>query len=766
MLVLHSYHHGFTWSDNISRGIQSVLAERAGGVQLRFEFMDTKHIYGEDHLQELRRLYTLKYAQRPVDVVIASDDRALHFMLGYGQEIFPNVPVVFCSVSGYEPSMRQGREITGAEESIDIKATLDIALHLHPGTKDVAVIADMTQTGRAIKGKAEKAFQAYTSRLRFQYLEDLTINELKDSVSGLSEETIVFLFFFTHDKVGRVFAPEESLELLAQHCDVPIYGVWKNLLGHGIVGGMLTSGEAEGRLAGEMALRILGGERASDIPLEKSPTQYMFDHARLEQFDVTASLLPAGSLIVNKPCPFYEAHQGVIWIAISVIVILGIAVVVLTGNIVLRRRAEAEIVKTRALLQAVIEQSPVPMITASPDGTVHIYNRAALETLGIGDETYFRQGPNILEHEHTWQGFDSSGKPVPMQDLALDRAVVGEATEAREMRIVRQDGTERWVMMEGGPVRDAEGNLLAGFTIFPDITERKQAQEAIMKEKHFSETAINSLPGLFYFFDGQGRFLRWNKNFEYVSGYSSEEIANMTVLNFFTDEDRDLTKQAIQKVLQEGKSSVENQLRRKDGERIPYYFTGRRVTIEGEAFVVGTGIDITERKRTEALVRESEEKYRLLVDHAGDAIFIIQDGMIQFPNPKTLEVSGYSSEELQDVPFWDLVHPEDRDTVLERHSRRLAEEEVPAVYSFRIINRKGEELWVEVNVILITWNGRPATLNFVRDITAQKRLEDQLRQAQKMEAIGTLAGGIAHDFNNVLAAIIGYTEMSLEDVPK
>ncbi|MDY6950288.1 MAG: PAS domain S-box protein [Thermodesulfobacteriota bacterium] len=891
VLVLHSYHHGFTWSDNISRGIRSVCESQAGGVALRYEFMDTKHIYSEDHLQELRRLYSLKYAEKPVDVVIASDDRALHFMLGYGQEIFPNVPVVFCSVSGYEPSMRQGRELTGLVESIDIKATLDIALHLHPGTKDVAVIADMTQTGRAIKAKAEKAFQAYTSRLRIQYLEDLTINELKDSVSGLSEETIVFLFFFTHDKVGRVFAPEESLELLAQHCDVPIYGVWKNLLGHGIVGGMLTSGETEGRLAGEMALRILGGERASDIPLEKSPTQYMFDYARLEQFDLTASLLPEGSLIVNEPLSFYEVHKGLIWIAISVIVVLGIAVAVLTANIMERKHAETalreseqrfravfesategiliadkekkiflagnkkigemlgygreeiprigvadihprqdlpqvldafekaakgeitlaesipvkrkdgsvffadisgglvtlggqecligsfrdvterkrteeEIARAWVLLHSVIEQSPVPMITALPDGTVQTYNQAALDNLGIADEPETQRGLNIFKHKHTWQGFDSDGKAVPVEDLPMAWALRGEPTKAREMRIVRKDGTERWILVDGVPIRDADGKLIAGFIVFPDITKRKLAEETVIKEKHFSETAMNSLPGLFYFFDGEGRLLRWNKNLEHVSGYTGEEIGKMAALDFFADEDRDLTGQAIQEVLEQGSGSVENRLCTKNGERIPFLFTGRRVTIEDAAFVVGMGIDITERKRSEALVRESEEKYRLLVDNADDAIFIAQDGMIRFPNPKTEEVTGYSSKELEKVPFLNLVHPEDRDMVLERHNKRLAGEEVPSVYSFRINDRKGQELWVEINAIFITWEGRPATLNFVRDITAQKRLEDQLRQAQKMEAIGTLAGGIAHDFNNVLAAIIGYTEMSLEDVPK
>jgi PAS domain S-box-containing protein len=161
-------------------------------------------------------------------------------------------------------------------------------------------------------------------------------------------------------------------------------------------------------------------------------------------------------------------------------------------------------------------------------------------------------------------------------------------------------------------------------------------------------------------------------------------------------------------------------------------------------------------------LKESEEKYRLLVENANDAIFIAQDEVVKFPNPKTEEMIGYSAEDLAKIPFIQIIHPEDRDMVLDRHKRRLAGEElVPSTYSFRIINKACHELWVQLNTVLITWEGRAATLNFLRDITQQKQLEAQFQQAQKMEAIGTLAGGIAHDFNNLLMAIQGNTSLML-----
>ena len=175
--------------------------------------------------------------------------------------------------------------------------------------------------------------------------------------------------------------------------------------------------------------------------------------------------------------------------------------------------------------------------------------------------------------------------------------------------------------------------------------------------------------------------------------------------------------------------------------------------------------EITERLRAETALRESEEKYRLLVDNSDTAIFIAQDGVIKFPNPKTIELTGYSAEELATMPFSELLHPEDRDMVIERHQARLAGEELPSSYDFRFLNKEGRELWAHLNTALISWEGRPASLNFLRDVTSQKNLENKLRQAQKMEAIGTLAGGVAHDLNNVLSGVVSYPELLLMDLP-
>ncbi|MEE8479810.1 MAG: PAS domain S-box protein, partial [Desulfobacterales bacterium] len=186
----------------------------------------------------------------------------------------------------------------------------------------------------------------------------------------------------------------------------------------------------------------------------------------------------------------------------------------------------------------------------------------------------------------------------------------------------------------------------------------------------------------------------------------------------------------------------------------------------GRNMICGIVRDVTKRVRVEEALRDSEEKYRLLVENANDAIFIIQDGIVKFPNFKTEEMTGYSVKELYEIPFVNIIHPDDREMVLERRRKRLLGEKPPSTYSFRMINKSGDELLVQINTVLITWEGNPATINFIRDITEQKRLEAQLHQAQKMESVGLLAGGVAHDLNNVLSGIVSYPELLLLDLPE
>ena len=132
--------------------------------------------------------------------------------------------------------------------------------------------------------------------------------------------------------------------------------------------------------------------------------------------------------------------------------------------------------------------------------------------------------------------------------------------------------------------------------------------------------------------------------------------------------------------------------------------------------MIGTHRGITELKHEEEKRLRSEESYRLLLENAHDCIFIVQDGFIRYANPKTLEVSGFSSEELAGISFFNLVHPDDRSLVMTYNLNCLSGDKVPNYYTFRIKNKSGEDLFLEINVVRIEWNQRPAVICFSIEI--------------------------------------------------
>ena len=336
-----------------------------------------------------------------------------------------------------------------------------------------------------------------------------------------------------------------------------------------------------------------------------------------------------------------------------------------------------------------------------------------------------------------------------------------------EVKYYRKDGSTVWMENSVKAIRDPAGAIVGMHGVSRDITERKKAEEALRESEKKFRSVFDLSPQAIALTDVEtGKFIEVNQKLSELSKYRKEELIGRTTteLGFYTKADRN---RFIKELSESGEvHGLEIDFRIKNGSKVDTLMFATIIELAGKSFILSIFIDVTERKQMEKDLRESEEKYRLLIENANDAIFIAQDGIVKFPNPRTLETVGYSAEELAKIPFIDLIHPEDRDVVLERHLRRLKGEDLPSTYSFRVINKKGEQLWGELSTVRIDWEGRPATLNFLRDITQQKKLEAQLGQSQKMEAIGTLAGGIAHEFNNILGIIIGNTELAIDDVPE
>ena len=341
-----------------------------------------------------------------------------------------------------------------------------------------------------------------------------------------------------------------------------------------------------------------------------------------------------------------------------------------------------------------------------------------------------------------------------------------------EARILCSDGEIRWVGVWFHIEKDEQGRTVKLYGVNQDITERKQAEEEMKEKEHRYRVLFETANDGIFLQGTTGCFVDCNQKGASMYGLTREDLIVRSPAELSPERQPDgrlSSEVAAEKILAAFNGEPQGfewQSLRADGVPFDVEVTVNRVEMGGSALLQAIVRDITERKQAEEALRASEEKYRHVVTNAHDAIFIVQEGFIKFPNPQLAIVSGYSLEELMQRSFLDFVYPDDRELVATTHQKRMKGEEVPSTYSFRAVNKPGNTLWVQVTSVFLPWEGRPASLNFLRDITVEKRLESQLVHAQKMEAVGTLAGGIAHDFNNLLQAVQGYSELLLLEKPE
>ncbi len=354
VLYINSYHRGYKFSDDITRGLETVLKEPANNVELLIEYMDTKRLDSAAYLEELYGLYKTKYGARPPNLVVSSDDAALNFLFKYADDLFPGAPVVFCGANFFDVSRLAGFErFTGVSELIDVAGTLDIALKLHPQTRQIVVVNDITVTGQRIHERIAQLEGNYPN-LTFVYLENVSMAELRQRLSQLEPGSLVLLTLFFRDGEGAFFEYDDFTLAVTQSSAVPVYATWDFSLGFGIVGGQLTSGITEGQRAGQVAVRVLNGERPQDIPVVQEPAaRPMFDYEQLKRWNIPESALPQDSFILNKPFSFFEEYAQLVWIVGMSFGILVIVVVVLIFNVLRRRQAEAELTRSLDELQVI-----------------------------------------------------------------------------------------------------------------------------------------------------------------------------------------------------------------------------------------------------------------------------------------------------------------------------------------------------------------------------------------------------------------------------
>jgi PAS domain S-box-containing protein len=300
-------------------------------------------------------------------------------------------------------------------------------------------------------------------------------------------------------------------------------------------------------------------------------------------------------------------------------------------------------------------------------------------------------------------------------------------SDTYEKEYIRKDGIIFPVELRTYLVEDESGAPQGMWAFIRDITDRKQNEEALKKEKLFTEAIVDSLPGTFFLLDSQGRQLRTNKSGLAASGYSIEELTQLHALDSLAQEDREAGQRALEEVLTKGEASMEAQMLTKDGRKIPYLFTARKFLIDDVPHILGTGLDITALKESEEALQESEERFRHLAAAAFEAIIIHEKGIIVSANDQFYEMFGYEPEELLGKEALPLtVAPE----AIESMRKKIAAGSLEPYESIGL-KKDGTKFPMEIRAREMEYRGRKARVAAIRDITERRRAEEALRESEE-----------------------------------
>jgi len=393
-------------------------------------------------------------------------------------------------------------------------------------------------------------------------------------------------------------------------------------------------------------------------------------------------------------------------------------------DITKRKQAEGDLRKSEERFRATFEQAAVGIAHVSPEGRFLRVNQKSCDIAGYSRE-------EMLECT-----FQEITYPDDLKaDVAqTNQLLSGEIdTYSMEKRYIRKDGELVWINLTVALVRDEEGQPEWFVAVVKDISERKLAEEKIKESEEKYMTMVEYSNDMIWTLDKKGDFTYFNKKSEEITEYKIKEELNKGFSPIILEEDLEMVYDVFRRTLQ-GKS-LHYEVRIHDASRNKLItLSVSTAPIYNDKEIIGTvsfGRDITTQKQAEKKIRESEEKYRALVDQAQDGITILQDGKIKFVNPYLAKLQGYTVEELLNTSFTEHISPDELPRIKEIYQRRMNNEPVPSVYESVIQTKDGSRKEVEFSAGVTQYNGEPADLVIVRDITERKKAEKELQKYQQ-----------------------------------
>ncbi len=793
VLLLHSYHKGLRWSDDITTGVETILNLDDTNVDLHIEYMDTKRVADDIYFEQLLALYRYKFQPTDFDVILTADDDAFYFVMDHREELFNDVPVVFCGLNSFSEDVIQAEQgVTGVVETADHLKTLNLALTLHPNAQHLYIIVDNTTTGQVMRAQIEKALEQLSRPVEIVFLGDLSMSELEARLRELPTDSIVYIRTFNRDSLGYSFTSHEAILHVSQACRVPIYSTGSFYLGDGIVGGFLNWGYTQGETAAKLALRILDGEDPDTIPvITKSPNPPMFDYRQLERFGIPVSMLPEESIVQFRPFSIYEEYKVWIWGAILFAAVETALIVLLLVSWVIRYRMAQALQESEERYRNIFETAAVSIW--QEDFTAVEATIEELKAQGITDfAAYLDDHPQFVDqaaqmirvvdvNQATLRTFGAESKEELLG--ALDQVLAPETRQIlRDEIIAIAEGRSYF---EGETVnRTLQGetlNVLLTMALpskpkqfdhvlvsLMDITERQKTRQALQESQERLHQITSSLREVVWLRDIVTlEVLYVNPAYEQVWGRSCQSLYDDPT-SFFDavhPADQEHLKQAIDNQYQGKWFDEEYRILQPDGS--VRWIWGRTFPIMDEMGqvhrVMAVAEDITERRQAERERSQLLAQIREQARRMEDVVDTVPEGMLLLDPDERIVTANLLGKEylahLSDASVGDVL------THLGGHPLAELLTSPPQGLWHEITstngNQDGPELRFQIIARPITAGSAPGGwVLVIRDVTQQREIEQRVQQQERLAAVGQLAAGIAHDFNNIMATIVLYAQMT------